>query len=182
MGETNFELLPVGSMNSNDWPHYLDAQTKTCNECGVTQPLSSYHVAPECRGGRNTKCKECVSKYNAKQWVEKHGALKAAKFQVDYYADPRPFKDRSLKRIFGISLADYEGMHEAQRGVCAICFEPETAKHKSGTINRLSVDHDHYTGRIRKLLCANCNRGLGMFDDSVTSLTNAAKYLGDYRD
>lgn len=58
-------------------------------------------------------------------------------------------------------------MVEEQGGVCALCRVTE-AKH---------VDHDHRTGRVRGILCFNCNRGLGYFQDSEKLLFYAIEYL-----
>jgi len=41
----------------------------------------------------------------------------------------------------------------------------------------LRVDHDHNSGRARGVLCNNCNTGLGMFADSISSLRSAIVYL-----
>ena len=57
-----------------------------------------------------------------------------------------------------------------QEGLCAICGLPETDK-------RFCVDHNHKTGVVRGLLCANCNKGLGHFFDSIESLEKAKSYL-----
>lgn len=56
--------------------------------------------------------------------------------------------------------------------VCATCGveKPETAK-------ALAVDHDHDTGAVRGLLCANCNKGIGNLGDNVDTLIAAAAYL-----
>lgn len=77
----------------------------------------------------------------------------------------------SLKKNFGITIEQYDAMLKEQNGVCAICGN----KCKSG--RRLAVDHCHKTGLNRGLLCANCNRGLGLFSDSTKLLIAAIKYL-----
>ena len=40
------------------------------------------------------------------------------------------------------------------------------------------VDHDHITGKIRGLLCVNCNTILGRAKDSVFILEAGKRYLG----
>lgn len=79
-----------------------------------------------------------------------------------------------LQRYHGLTVDQYEAMVEAQRGLCAICGEQPTGKAHCG---KLHVDHDHATGAIRDLLCADCNMGLGKFKDSSIRLTKAAWYL-----
>lgn len=64
-----------------------------------------------------------------------------------------------LMRSFGITLADYEAMFEAQGGLCGICGKPERET-AGGFIKRLAVDHDHKTGKVRGLLCSMCNKRL----------------------
>jgi len=41
----------------------------------------------------------------------------------------------------------------------------------------LVVDHCHSTGKVRGLLCSNCNRGIGMLQERVDILQNAIDYL-----
>lgn len=90
-----------------------------------------------------------------------------------------PFRERRdgfLRNTYGISLVEYERLHEAQGGVCAICRQPETHV-KRGSVVNLSVDHDHDSGRVRGLLCNNCNRGLGFLRDDPSIVLSAAQYL-----
>lgn len=79
---------------------------------------------------------------------------------------------------FGITPEQYLEMLEAQDGLCAICERPERSTDKKGWTKALAVDHDHDTGAIRGLLCANCNKGIGNLGDSVETLIAAAAYLG----
>lgn len=67
-------------------------------------------------------------------------------------------------------------MLHAQGGACALCRQLETQTTR-GTVRRLSVDHDHATGRVRGLLCSRCNLTLGRHDDDLAWFTRAAEYL-----
>ena len=91
-------------------------------------------------------------------------------------ATPLREKERSLRADFGISLEDYTSMLEAQGNVCAICKQPETHK-RNGKVKYLAVDHHHGTGRVRGLLCSDCNTGIGKLKDSVNILQSAIDYL-----
>jgi len=77
---------------------------------------------------------------------------------------------------YGISITDYERMFTQQNGVCAICRRPERNENRYGLLS-LSVDHDHKTGKVRGLLCQDCNRGLGQFKDDPVLVRSAADYL-----
>lgn len=80
---------------------------------------------------------------------------------------------RKLRQRYGITLEEYDRMFALQSGVCAICKQPENDAYK----RRLSVDHDHETGKVRGLLCHQCNTGIGKFGDDIKRLLSAAKYL-----
>lgn len=55
-------------------------------------------------------------------------------------------------------------MYDAQSGKCAICRQPERARTHRGIIKALAVDHDHTNGKIRALLCTQCNNLLGVIE------------------
>jgi uncharacterized protein YlaI len=61
-----------------------------------------------------------------------------------------------------------------QKGCCAICGKHQTILNKT-----LNVDHCHKTGKIRGLLCTNCNHGLGKFYDNAEVLKVAINYLNN---
>jgi hypothetical protein len=78
---------------------------------------------------------------------------------------------QQLKTRFGITEADYERMLQEQQGVCAIC------NRTCATGKRLAVDHCHDAGRIRGLLCKNCNTAIGLLSDEPARLEKAIAYL-----
>jgi Autographiviridae endonuclease VII len=82
-------------------------------------------------------------------------------------------KDYYLQYTYGISLADYERLVMAQCGLCAVCGQPETKVQRNREF-RLSVHHDHDSGRVVALLCAKCNRGMGLLGDDPELMRRAA--------
>lgn len=97
-----------------------------------------------------------------------------------YSEDPEYARRAHFKKSYGITIEDYDIMSESQGHVCAICGNAETAKNQYG-IKRLAVDHCHQSGTVRGLLCADCNRALGMFRDNPNLLRKAADYLEEAR-
>ena len=92
--------------------------------------------------------------------------------------NPLTMKQIDLKKRFGITLEDFNSMMESQSGVCKICKSPElTIDHRTKTVRNLAVDHCHTTGKIRGLLCTNCNRALGLFKDSPELLQAALLHI-----
>ena len=91
-------------------------------------------------------------------------------------ANPDYHKSMFLKRTYGITIERYNEMLAAQDGVCAICAKPESNEIR-GKVVSLAVDHCHKTGAIRALLCSNCNRGLGLFNDDPELLAKAQRYV-----
>lgn len=55
----------------------------------------------------------------------------------------------------------------AAAGECFLC----------GSTKNLVLDHSHETGRLRGILCLNCNVGLGHFKDDKQVLLKAADYV-----
>lgn len=82
----------------------------------------------------------------------------------------------NLKKKFNMTHEEYEQMFYEQKGLCAVCKNPETST-RAGVIKRLAVDHNHITGKIRKLLCVRCNATLGQVNDNIEILQNMIDYL-----
>ena len=66
----------------------------------------------------------------------------------------------NLRRFYGMSMADWQKMFDAQGGCCAMC-----KKHQQRLSYRLSVDHCHKTGKVRALLCPTCNNAVAMYEN-----------------
>lgn len=81
----------------------------------------------------------------------------------------------SLRRKFGITVEEYDAMHAAQNGLCALCNRPERSLKK-----RLAVDHDHDTGAVRGLLCGPCNVVVGYIENQEW-FGKAAAYLARHK-
>lgn len=100
------------------------------------------------------------------------------KYMKGYHARNKGRRIASdLRTKYGMSPEDYNKLHAAQKGLCAICARPETAKLGSAKPSRLNVDHNHDTSAVRELLCSRCNTGLGCFGDDILRLEAAVAYL-----
>jgi hypothetical protein len=80
-------------------------------------------------------------------------------------------RHNKLRQHYGIGSADYNRMLAEQDGRCAVC------RGESDGHGELHVDHDHVSGRIRGLLCASCNIGIGNLKDDAAIVLAAHAYL-----
>jgi len=71
------------------------------------------------------------------------------------------------KRLYGITFGEFQDMVEQQHGRCKICHEA----------TKLYTDHDHQTGKVRGLLCMNCNSAIGLLKEKPLLLMRAVLYL-----
>ena|ERR1035437_1637660 len=89
------------------------------------------------------------------------------KLQQRKWAAANPhYKDKIL---YGLAPGARQGIFEMQGRCCALC--------KTTTSSRWCLDHCHTTGRVRGILCNNCNTGLGRFNDDPLLLHAAVRYL-----
>ena len=72
-----------------------------------------------------------------------------------------------LKRKYGLTLEEFDELLASQGGGCAICGKPDAD----------NVDHDHATGRVRGILCWNCNIAIGQLEDDSDRARAVAEYL-----
>jgi hypothetical protein len=65
----------------------------------------------------------------------------------------------SVKWLYGLTPVEYDRLYQVQQGACAICH-----RHQTDIKRTLQVDHCHKTGRVRGLLCLQCNLYVGAFE------------------
>lgn len=82
---------------------------------------------------------------------------------------------RSLYGRYGLTLEEYNRMLDAQCGGCAICGSKTPRGGGRGSV--LGVDHCHQTGKVRGILCNQCNHLIGKAGDDPEILRAAIKYL-----
>ena len=142
---------------------------KICSTCGLEKDLNEYFNSKASKDGKGYRCKSCdtlARKSFRLKHRERH--LKAQ-------------RERNWKHKYSIDRQDFEKMWSDQNGLCAICLVALTnieldndPKNKSNTA---CVDHCHSTGKVRALLCARCNKGIGLFDDETEKVKSAYEYL-----
>ena len=134
---------------------------KKCTKCGETKKLSQYSTEKRAKDGRRSACKVCLASASSFYYKNKE------------YVYSAEYRRRKTLACYGITLEDFNEMLKEQKYRCKICNIEE--KHASKA--RFHVDHCHDTGKVRGLLCSKCNQGLGMFNDNIEFLKEAAKYL-----
>ncbi len=80
---------------------------------------------------------------------------------------------RNICHKKGLSVDRYDAIRVAQDGGCAVCRRTPPFGIKA----RLVIDHCHASGRVRGLLCNDCNVILGLANDSPDRLLAVLEYL-----
>lgn len=130
---------------------------KDCEACGKKFELLKG------RGANNrVTCYECTSGDYKISWRNKH-----------------------VKRAYGMTLFQVRTMFDNQNGECAICLREMTFENvdtKRGERREkagVCIDHCHQTGRVRGLLCFGCNTALGHMLDDVEAMKRMVHYALD---
>lgn len=74
-----------------------------------------------------------------------------------YHKNSMQLQNCQRKRRYGINNLEYENKLKLQNNKCAICRKEE----------KLQIDHNHTTGKVRELLCRFCNTILHYFENEV---------------
>lgn len=129
---------------------------RTCAHCGGP-------IDPMARSNRRYCSEQCSGRAQQKRFRE------ANREKVAEWA-----RWAQRKRKYGISADEYAEMFAKQGGVCASCGDSPVGQ---GRYADFDIDHDHATGRVRGLLCRDCNQGIARFHDDPERLEAAARYL-----
>lgn len=164
----------------------LEIQKKSCGhtKCPYENPqdLSNFYKSNRFNDGLSHYCKKCQLTKTA-NWAKRNPeklAAKAKRLRLKLKIE-NPHKawalrrNSRLKEAYGMTLDDYNNMFIAQNGCCAICARPASDFPK-----KLVVDHNHETGKVRKLLCGLCNQMLGSSKENKQTLQKAIQYLEDH--
>lgn len=133
---------------------------RICKTCGDEKPLESFAKNSSCKEGRAYSCKNCLAEY-----AREYKAKNKEKVSTSEYKS-------QLKTKYGLTEEDYINILIKQNYSCAIC-----GTHQSNLTKRLHVDHCHKTMKIRGLLCRDCNKTLGIFEDNIERFQKAIDYL-----
>lgn len=129
---------------------------RTCMTCREEKSILEFYFRDKKTGRRHSACKECDKE----------------RVKARHLENPDRTKNNDLMRTYGITLEEHTRMFEEQNGVCYLCKKPGDGRWK-----KLCVDHDHKTGKVRKLLCRSCNTALGQVGDNVDLLKAMIEYL-----
>lgn len=125
---------------------------RICKQCGESSANVSFPT-------RMLLCPSCYREYQ-RDW-------KRAKGQT---GTPDSRRAKRRERAYGISREETINMLLEQDFTCPICLKPMD-------FEKLCIDHNHETGKVRGVLDNSCNTALGKFDDNVATLTRAQMYL-----
>jgi hypothetical protein len=136
-------------------------ESTICQRCGILRKKKEF--------SRNLRiicypCREEEKKLRPAKSIEPPGKQKPKPVWKDSH-------ERKLYLTYGITWREYHRILELQGGVCAGCkFPPKPDK-------KLCVDHCHSTGKIRGLLCHECNTALGWVKDRKETLASLSRYV-----
>lgn len=140
---------------------YSTLTERTCSRCKVTKPVSEFNrysdpSAPATGWRYYSWCRDC-----ARQQSATYGAANRPRRneRLRQWRQAHPEEARALDRRrrlkrYGLTQSDLDAMAARQGHRCALCRRRV----------ELVIDHDHVTGRVRGLICGQCNTLLGWLE------------------
>ena len=149
---------------------YAELMRKKCNCCKQEKELAAFASK---RGKPNSRCRKCIGAYmqrhylenrnreiqKRREWYAKNRKQSIACVKQNYANKKEQIKFQRIFKKYKLTKEAYLQMKEDQNGRCAACKLENSSKD-------LAVDHCHKTGKVRGLLCDQCNTSLGLLKDS----------------
>lgn len=156
--------------------HYQKSVAKSGPNKSAATPFKPRHVLSDLQDGLAT-CSVCGA--GTEYYAHPSGQNKCRTVERARQKRRVRTRDYSNRYFFGDgqsirhkdALSARLRFYQEQNGCCAICKRHESV---TGTLH---LDHCHDDGKLRGLLCADCNKGLGFFRDSPENLVAASEYL-----
>jgi len=154
--------------------------------CGACASKESYHKrnpnAPRREMGfhgkwKNQQCSEdvCSNPAKAKGLCDHHYNKKRRESGLHKRSKEKN-REARIKHRYGITIDDYQKLLELQEGKCAVCKQLPGDNVRAHWGGKLCIDHCHDTGKVRGLLCNDCNLAVG-YGKTPDILERAAAYL-----
>ena len=137
-------------------------QLHECTGCHEHLPTTDFHDVLKWR-----RCKVCIR----------------SKMKTKYHTYTSTREDTKVRNRttllirYGLTWTTFRAMLVAQDHKCAICYSAIVEEVGAPRLQQACVDHCHATGKVRGLLCMNCNLALGYLKDSPAVTRRAASYL-----
>ena len=141
---------------------------RTCYICRIEKDINDFYKNKGQPSGYDFKCKDCKKEYNKNH---KSHMKESSKIWADEHKERVKEISRKghLKRKYSISPEDYNRLMKQQNNKCLICHRIPDKK--------LFIDHNHKTGKVRGLLCQNCNLMIGNAGEDINILLSGIEYL-----
>lgn len=135
---------------------------QVCRRCNVSKPLSDFYVRHDLAEPRPVKiCKQCKR------------TAGSAYYQENFHL----WTSRAVG--FKVTKEEIQALLEKQKGCCALCLKPQYQTRRGEKARyRLHCDHDHETGKLRGLLCNNCNSAVGRIAETAEMRARLVAYCG----
>lgn len=152
---------------------------RTCRVCNKLKPNEEFYLngyrKKNGKSAPRTDCKECTNEIH-RQYVAKRKDDINRRRRENYRSNKYGLKDRiamtGVRRRYGLRHGEYDEILAKQNNMCGMC-----GIRQEDSLRRFAVDHDHQTNEVRGLLCINCNRGLGLLQDSELILQSGISWL-----
>lgn len=149
---------------------------KVCSKC--KEPLEDasefYNKCASSKDGLQPMCRICQGILSTV--YGRKNSEKRKRFRKD---NPHIKRFDHLKRRYNTDIESISNIMNEQRGICPIC--EKSLVYPDSRIN-YSIDHNHNTGKVRGLLCGDCNRALGIMKEDKKAILAMVSYLEKYED